>query len=152
MPPADLDAVVAEDLHGDRGQLDPASIARWLEFWVTTTSAKNRLEGFEELTDVLIGTGADHADEPAELERLRNALAQVTRAPAGLKTASSTTGRRAPHHLHPRPDGKADAEAKALRTVSTSSGSGRCAPTPKNAPRRRPARPPRCTLVGAVQR
>ncbi len=54
----------------------------------------------------------------------------ATLAPAGLCAASRTTvGERRTTSIRP---GEAT-EAKARRTVSTSSGSGRWAPTPKNA-------------------
>lgn len=54
----------------------------------------------------------------------------VAWAPAGLWAASSTTvGDRRTTSMRPG----ADTDAKALRTVSMSSGSGRWAPTPKNA-------------------
>ncbi len=54
----------------------------------------------------------------------------VTRAPAGLCAASSTTvGDRRTTSMRPGEE----TAAKALRTVSMSSGSARTAPTPKNA-------------------
>ncbi|CAM5676160.1 hypothetical protein SVIOM342S_07196 [Streptomyces violaceorubidus] len=69
----------------------------------------------------------------------------VTRAPAGLCAASRTTvGERRTTSIRP---GEAT-EAKALRTVSTSSDTRDAARRRRRTPRRRPAPPPRCAPGG----
>ena len=74
---------------------------------MTTTSAKHRLERLEQPPYVLVVAGADHADQPAEAERLADGRGGGAGAPAGLCAASSTTVGAGPHDLQPARRGTA---------------------------------------------
>ena len=143
-PRLDLDPVVAEDLDGDRGQL--VGVHRAVAGVLGDHDlGEDRLEGLQQPAYVLVAARPDHADQPAEAERLGDRLGGGARARRVVRGVQHD-GRAAPHDLQP---------ARARSPRRTPRGRCRCRACAgvlrrrrRRTPRRRRAPPPRCAPGG----